>query len=195
MVRIVLYIFVSYFRWRQRLPFRYFRTVLPCFSINHWLIEKRAFLRMYSLCMHCLRARLRARMYVRIYYNVSLAFISLFPAFLCSTTSLLISELGKSFKNIGKKWKIYLVGILKSSTFASAFENGSGVWLTFWQKRSKNPYFFFLNRLVSFETFPFKKKNEKTSENIWKIWNKVLTFAPAFKKEAALIEILFKAGR
>jgi len=46
--------------------------------------------------------------------------------------------------------------------------------------------------LVSFETFPFKKKNEKkTSENIWKIWDKVLTFAPAFKKEAALIEILF----
>ena len=30
---------------------------------------------------HRIRARLRARMHVRIYYNVSLPFISLFPAF------------------------------------------------------------------------------------------------------------------
>lgn len=38
----------------------------------------------YVLCIHvcaCTRVRLRARMHVRIYYNVSLPFISLFPAF------------------------------------------------------------------------------------------------------------------
>ena len=42
-------------------------------------------------------------------------------------------------------------------------------------------YFFCLG-LVSFWNSPLKKQNEKTSGNIWKIWNKVLTFAPAFKK-------------
>ena len=29
-----------------------------------------------------------------------------------------------------------------------------------------------------------KEKNKKTSENIWKIWNKVLTFASAFEKKS-----------
>ena len=43
-------------------------------------------------------------------------------------------------------------------------------------------YFFCLG-LVSFWNSPFEKAEwKKTSENIWKIWNKVLTFAPAFKK-------------
>ena len=43
-------------------------------------------------------------------------------------------------------------------------------------------YFFCLG-LVSFWNLPFEKAEwKKTSENIWKIWNKVLTFAPAFKK-------------
>ena len=151
MVRIVLYIFVSYFRWRQRLPFRYFRTVLPCFSINHLrLIWKRECLR-FCEYIHVRIVNTCALVYAPAYvpactcvYIIMCPFLSsaCFLLFLCSTISLLISELGKSFKNIRKKWKIYLVGILKSSTFASAFENGSGVWLTFWQKRSKNPYFF-----------------------------------------------------
>ena len=43
-------------------------------------------------------------------------------------------------------------------------------------------YFFCLG-LVSFWNLPFEKAEwKKTSGNIWKIWNKVLTFAPAFKK-------------
>ena len=38
----------------------------------------------------------------------------------------------------------------------------------------------------------FKKKNEKNFRFIWSIWNKVLTFAPAFKMRAALIDMLFE---
>ena len=38
----------------------------------------------------------------------------------------------------------------------------------------------------------FKKKNEKNFRFIWSIWNKVLTFAPAFKMRAALFDNLFE---
>ena len=33
---------------------------------------------------------------------------------------------------------------------------------------------------------------KKTSENIWKLCDKLLTFAPAFRKEAARVDILTK---
>lgn len=39
------------------------------------------------------------------------------------------------------------------------------------------------------------EKWKKTSGKIWKIWDKVLTFAPAFETEASLIEILEPGGK
>ena len=55
--------------------------------------------------------------------------------------------------------------------------------------------FFFSFEAVSFETSSFEKKNEKSFRFIWKIWNKVLTFAPAFKKKASVDwNTFYKAG-
>ena len=46
--------------------------------------------------------------------------------------------------------------------------------------------------MVSFETFPFKKKNEKKLPKIFGRYEiKFLPLHPLSKKEAALIEILF----
>ena len=83
--------------------------------------------------------------------------------------------------------------IPKSATFASAFENGGGDSLTFWQKRSRNP-FLFSCYLVLFVSWipPLKRKMKKNFRFIWSIWNKVLTFAPAFKMRAALFDNLFE---
>ena len=50
--------------------------------------------------------------------------------------------------------------------------------------------FFCSLAFVSIRFQPWKKKREKTSGFIWKITNKVLTFAPAFKKKAAIFGIL-----
>ena len=52
--------------------------------------------------------------------------------------------------------------------------------------------FFLLFGAVCFMNTAFKKKNEKNFRFIWSIWNKVLTFAPAFKMRAALIDMLFE---
>lgn len=52
--------------------------------------------------------------------------------------------------------------------------------------------FFLLFGAVCFMSGAFKKKNEKNFRFIWSIWNKVLTFAPAFKMRAALIDMLFE---
>ena len=83
--------------------------------------------------------------------------------------------------------------IPKSATFASAFENGGSDSLTFWQKRSRNP-FLFSCYLVLFVSWipPLKRKMKKNFRFIWSIWNKVLTFAPAFKMRAALFDNLFE---
>ena len=86
--------------------------------------------------------------------------------------------------------------IPKSATFASAFENGGGDSLTFWQKRSRNP-FLFSCYLVLFVSWipPLKRKMKKNFRFIWSIWNKVLTFAPAFKKKASVDwNTFYKAG-
>ena len=123
---------------------------------------------------------LSARM--RIYYNVSLL-----PDFPSSLKKYVLQYICQStfYKNVQEKlekipWYIwcvcYKVLLLHplSRTGAAMFwhsdRNGVGT-LT---------YFFCLG-LVSFWNSLLKKQNEKkTSENIWKIWNKVLTFAPAF---------------
>ena len=125
---------------------------------------------------------LSARM--RIYYNVSL--LPDFPSSLKNMffNTFVNQRLIKMFKRNSKKiplyiWRVYYKVLLLhplSRTGAAMFwhsdRNGVGT-LT---------YFFCLG-LVSFWNSPLKKQNEKkTSENIWKIWNKVLTFAPAFKK-------------
>ena len=111
----------------------------------------------------------------------------------CSATCLSISHLWKSFDISGKKGFVYLVRIPKSATFASAFENEGGDSLTFWQKRSRNP-FLFSCYLVLFVSWipPLKRKMKKNFRFIWSIWNKVLTFAPAFKMRAALFDNLFE---
>ena len=111
----------------------------------------------------------------------------------CSATCLSISHLWKSFDISDKKGLVYLVRIPKSATFASAFENEGGDSLTFWQKRSRNP-FLFSCYLVLFVSWipPLKRKMKKNFRFIWSIWNKVLTFAPAFKMRAALFDNLFE---
>ena len=125
---------------------------------------------------------LSARM--RIYYNVSL-----FPDFPSSLKRYVLQHICQSafYKNVQEKrekiplyiwcvcYKVLLLHPL-SRTGAAMFwhsdRNGVGT-LT---------YFFCLG-LVSFWNLPFEKAEwKKTSGNIWKIWNKVLTFAPAFKK-------------
>ena len=125
---------------------------------------------------------LSARM--RIYYNVSLL-----PDFPSSLKKHILQHICQSafYKNVQEKlekiplyiWRVYYKVLLLhplSRTGAAMFwhsdRNGVGT-LT---------YFFCLG-LVSFWNLPFEKAEwKKTSENIWKIWNKVLTFAPAFKK-------------
>ena len=53
--------------------------------------------------------------------------------------------------------------------------------------------FFLLFGAVCFMNTAFEKKNEKKNFRfIWSIWNKVLTFAPAFKMRAALFDNLFE---
>ena len=60
------------------------------------------------LCIHvcaCTRARLRARTNVRIYYNVSLAFISLFPAFFMLYNIFTNQRVRKKFQKYWEKVK------------------------------------------------------------------------------------------
>ena len=142
-------------------------------------------------------ARPYARPYVRVCVCVYILciFLPLLFSFKksCSATCLSISHLWKSFDISDKKGLVYLVRIPKSATFASAFENGGGDSLTFWQKRSRNP-FLFSCYLVLFVSWipPLKRKMKKNFRFIWSIWNKVLTFAPAFKMRAALFDNLFE---
>ena len=83
--------------------------------------------------------------------------------------------------------------IPKSATFASAFENGGGDSLTFWQKRSRNPSFFLVIWCCLFHEYrALKKNNDKNYRFIWSIRNKVLTFAPARNMRAALFDNLFE---
>ena len=132
---------------------------------------------------------------VRACVYILCVFLSLLFSFKksCSATCLSISHLWKSFDISDKKGLVYLVRIPKSATFASAFENGGSDSLTFWQKRSRNP-FLFSCYLVLFVSWipPLKRKMKKNFRFIWSIWNKVLTFAPAFKMRAALFDNLFE---
>ena len=139
-------------------------------------------------------ARPYARPHVRVYiYCVSSSPLLFSFKKSCSVTCLSISHLWKSFDISDKKGLVYLVRIPKSATFASAFENGGGDSLTFWQKRSRNLSFFscYLVLFVSWIP-PLKRKMKKNFRFIWSIWNKVLTFAPAFKMRAALFDNLFE---
>ena len=111
---------------------------------------------------------------------------------ICFTTHLSISELRKSFIFYCKKRQIYLAHIFKSPTFASAFENESGDRLTFWQKRSKNPYFFLFLRGCFFRNFLLRKEKwKKTSDLFGRYEIKFLPLHPLSKRKQALIEILF----
>ena len=140
-------------------------------------------------------ARLCARPYVRACVYILCVFLPPLFSFKksCSATCLSISHLWKSFDISDKKGLVYLVRIPKSATFASAFENEGSDSLTFWQKRSRNP-FLFSCYLVLFVSWipPLKRKMKKNFRFIWSIWNKVLTFAPAFKMRAALFDNLFE---
>ena len=127
------------------------------------------------------RCFLSARM--RIYYNVSLL-----SGFSSSLKIYVLQHICQSafYKNVQEKrekiplyiwlvcYKVLLLHPL-SRTGAAMYwhsdRNGVGT-LT---------YFFCLG-LVSFWNSPLKKQNEKTSENIWKIYLKVFTFASAFLK-------------
>ena len=93
---------------------------------------------------------------------------------------------------MSKKSRIYLAHIFKSPTFASAFENGSGDGLTFWQKRSKNPYFFLFLWGCFFRNFLlWKEKWKKTSDLFGGYEIKFLPLHPLSKRKQALIGILF----
>lgn len=98
----------------------------------------------------------------------------------CQSTSYkIVSEnLRKSVRYIWSEW-IYPLLLHPLSKRRKALK------LTFWQKRSKNSDSF-LPFCPSFnqESGIGKEKRKKTSENIWKLCYKVLTFAPAFQTEA-----------
>ena len=115
--------------------------------------------------------RLCTRTCVRVYiYCVSSSPLLFSFKKSCSVTCLSISHLWKSFDISDKKGLVYLVRIPKSATFASAFENGGSDSLTFWQKRSRNP-FLFSCYLVLFVSWipPLKRKMKKNFRFIWSI--------------------------
>ena len=113
-----------------------------------------------------------ARLYVRACVYILCIFLPPLFSFKksCSATCLSISHLWKSFDISDKKGLVYLVRIPKSATFASAFENGGGDSLTFWQKRSRNPFLFscYLVLFVSWVA-PLKRKMKKNFRFIWSI--------------------------
>lgn len=114
----------------------------------------------------------------------------------CSATCLSISHLWKSFDISDKKSLVYLVRIPKSATFASAFENGGGDSLTFWQKRSRNPFLFscYLVLFVSWVA-PLKRKMKKTSDLFGVYEIKFLPLHPLSKWEQRCLTIFLKPGR
>ena len=114
----------------------------------------------------------------------------------CSVTSLSISHLWKSFDISDKKGLVYLVRIPKSATFASAFENGGGDSLTFWQKRSRNPFLFscYLVLFVSWVA-PLKRKMKKTSDLFGVYEIKFLPLHPLSKWEQRWLTCFLKPGR
>ena len=73
---------------------------------------------------------------------------------------------------------ICLEYMYKSYTFASAFENESSDQMTFWLKGESLVFVWLFFWMVS------QNKSKKTSEKIWKIFDKVLIFATAFQKKA-----------
>lgn len=114
----------------------------------------------------------------------------------CSVTCLSISHLWKSFDISDKKGLVYLVRIPKSATFASAFENGGSDSLTFWQKRSRNPFLFscYLVLFVSWMP-PLKRKMKKTSDLFGVYEIKFLPLHPLSKWEQRCLTIFLKSGR
>lgn len=88
-------------------------------------------------------------------------------------------------KNIQKNSCLYLEHIEISSTFAPAFQEMVSLEIdiltaTVYELHQISlPCPSFLLKVGH-----WKRKKKKTFENIWKLCNKVLTFAPAFRKEA-----------
>ena len=73
--------------------------------------------------------------------------------------------------------------MLESSYLCTRFQNGSSdkLDILIWTRCAGLPLFSFAS--LSQRETTRKKKIKKTSENIWKICLKVLTFASAFLKE------------
>ena len=142
-------------------------------------------------------ARSRARPYVRVYILLCV-FLPLLFSFKksCSATCLSISHLWKSFDISDKKGLVYLVRIPKSATFASAFENGGGDSLTFWQKRSRNPSFFLVIWCCLFHEYRLWKEKWKKTSDLFGVYRiKFLPLHPLSKWEQRCLTIFLKSGR
>ena len=135
---------------------------------------------------------------VRACVYILCVFLSLLFSFKksCSATCLSISHLWKSFDISDKKGLVYLVRIPKSATFASAFENGGGDSLTFWQKRSRNPSFFLVIWCCLFHEYRLWKEKWKKTSDLFGVYEiKFLPLHPLSKWEQRCLTIFLKPGR
>ena len=80
-------------------------------------------------------------------------------------------------KNFRFIWSI----LNKVLTFAPAFKMRAALFDNLFETRAVTTVLFLCS---SFRKRDDSKKEKKTSENIWKILNKVLTFASAFEKKS-----------
>ena len=82
----------------------------------------------------------------------------------------------KNFRFIWSIWN-------KVLTFAPAFKMRAALFDNLFETRAVTTVLFLCSSFRKRDDLK-KEKNKKTSENIWKIWNKVLTFASAFEKKS-----------
>ena len=82
----------------------------------------------------------------------------------------------KNFRFIWSIWN-------KVLTFAPAFKMRAALFDNLFEIRAVTTVLFLCSSFRKRDDLK-KEKNKKTSENIWKIWNKVLTFASAFEKKS-----------
>ena len=82
----------------------------------------------------------------------------------------------KNFRFIWSIWN-------KVLTFAPAFKMRAALFDNLFEIRAVTTVLFLCSSFRKRDDLK-KEKNKKTSENIWKILNKVLTFASAFEKKS-----------
>ena len=82
----------------------------------------------------------------------------------------------KNFRFIWSIWN-------KVLTFAPAFKMRAALFDNLFETRAVTTVLFLCSSFRKRDDLK-KEKNKKTSENIWKILNKVLTFASAFEKKS-----------